>query len=119
MYLFLLILFSCYCSRKEVKWSDDVYQPEETIHRTSSLSPNWSTPGNHLKNSNSFDDFYNLYNNDNSGSNNYNTGRNDKTNTMSYYGNSGYTNRNRDNRFSNYSPGSNYQSYGKHPVCLL
>lgn len=95
-----------------MKWSDDVYQPAGTIRRTTSLSPNWSAPSNHLKNSSSFDDFYNLYKN-------YNNGSNDSTNTMSYYGNTGYMNRGRDNQFPPYSTASNYQSYGKHPVYLL
>ncbi|KAK6109748.1 hypothetical protein QQG55_37205 [Brugia pahangi] len=95
-------------SRKEVKWSDDVYQSTAPIRQTSSLSPNWSTTSNHLKTSNSFDDFYNLYNN-------YNSGNSSSTNTMSYYGNTGNINRGRDNHFPEYSPTSNYQSYGKHP----
>ncbi|EJW79145.1 hypothetical protein WUBG_09948, partial [Wuchereria bancrofti] len=34
---------------------------------------------------------------------------------MSYYGNTGNINRGRDNQFPEYSPTSNYQSYGKHP----
>ncbi|VIO86001.1 Uncharacterized protein BM_BM5076 [Brugia malayi] len=95
-------------SRKEVKWSDDVYQSTGPIRQTSSLSPNWSTTNNHLKTSDSFDDFYNLYNN-------YNSGNSSSTNTMSYYGNTGNINRGRDNHFPEYSPTSNYQSYGKHP----
>ncbi|KAL3981553.1 hypothetical protein ACH3XW_43570 [Acanthocheilonema viteae] len=94
--------------RKEVKWSDDVYQSAETIRRTSSLSPNWSVPSNHLKNSSSFDDFYNLYDK-------YNNSSNGNTKAMSYYGNTGSMNRGRDNQFPAHSPGSNYQSYGKHP----
>uniref|UniRef100_A0A0R3S5T8 ZM domain-containing protein n=1 Tax=Elaeophora elaphi TaxID=1147741 RepID=A0A0R3S5T8_9BILA len=94
--------------RKEVKWSDDVYQPGGTVRRTSSLSPNWSAPSNPLQNSSSSDNFYNLYNN-------YNNSSNGSTNTMSYYGNTGYMNRGRDNQFPAYSPSSNYQSFGKHP----
>ncbi|KAM3726648.1 Zyxin [Dirofilaria immitis] len=94
--------------RKEVKWSDDVNQSAPTIRRTSSLSPNWSAPRNHLKNSSSFDDFYNLYNN-------YNNSNYNSTNTMSSYGAAGYMNRSRDNQFPTYSPTNNYQSYGKHP----
>uniref|UniRef100_A0A8R1TUU0 Uncharacterized protein n=1 Tax=Onchocerca volvulus TaxID=6282 RepID=A0A8R1TUU0_ONCVO len=113
--------------RKEVKWSDDVSQLAPTIRRTSSLSPNWSTPSNHLKNSNSFDDFYNLYNsynsNKNKNNNSYdsnkntsdNRNNNDNINTMSSYGSTGYMNRGRDNQFSTNSPTNNYQSYGKHP----
>lgn len=93
--------------RKEVKWSDDVYQSEGTNNRRSSLSPNWSAPSDN-QNSTSFDDFSNLHNN-------YKNDSNDSTNKMSNYGNTGYMNRSRDNQLPTYNSGSNYQSYGKHP----